>query len=114
MGVLRVKQKHTLFAVVGPHPTEEQGRQIVGVTSVEQEAESLLASGVFTLASEHAKRLVAGGSVSVIVRRGSGPAKERTWGFGSFVMDNPNGEPRSRSWDFSVLAAIAEEDRDDG
>jgi hypothetical protein len=40
---------------------------------------------------------------------------ERTFGFGSFVMNNPNGAEghKARSWDFSVLAGtVQEEERD--
>jgi hypothetical protein len=106
-----VEQKHTLYAVVGPDPQDNAKRRVVSVCTDEEEAESLLASGVLSLATEHAKRLKAGGSVSIMLRRGA-EGEHRTYGYGSIVMTNPNdkhAEHRSISWDFAVLATTITE-----
>lgn len=107
--------KHVVYAVFGPDPAKPGERGLVALQGDEEEAEGELASGLFSAAQSHARALQPGGSISIMLRRGTGPTEtpsDRTYGFGSFVMSNPNGQPehKAHNWDFSVSPASIDDD----
>ena len=96
--------KSNLYVIWGPKDAEvdDSPKAILGVSGEQEDAENTLSEVLFKAAESHVRALQKGGSFSMFFTRG----RDETQGMGSFVMNNPEGEPDQRRhvWEFEVQA----------
>lgn len=107
------KLKSSLYVIWGPKDAEDDQSQkaVLGVSGEQADAEKTMGEVLFRAAESHIAALAAGGSCSLFFTRGQ--ADGSLQGSGSFVMNNPDGEPDQRRhiWEFEIQAVpVGEEE----
>lgn len=100
------KLKSSLYVIWGPKDAtvDDSPKGILGVSGEQEDADTTLAEVLFRAAETHVKALKHGGSVSLFFTRGR--EDNSTTAQGSFIMNNPDGDPDQRRhvWEFEVEA----------